>query len=189
MTIAIKHATTGEIQFVESLNGYAIPDWAQYGPGLPANWREFVGPKLVSGAWVEDAAQVEMALIAAVKLLAEQRKMEVATVGGYKKTEYAAKRAEVNAFDALGSTLTAVLAALNLIPAATRATRFAYAYADAAAFGDTIDKAIERFRTGMNASSKAATLAAAEAKGCAAIRAASTAAAKRAAFAAINWGS
>ena len=137
--------------------------------------------------YVEDPAKAQIALLAAVKAEAERRKMLVLSLGGAKKTEYADKSAEVRMFNSLAGTLNAILAALTLMTAERRAIIFPYATADAAAFGDTIDKAIARFSTGMSTSATVPTIAAAEAKACAAIKAATTVAAKRAAAAAVTW--
>lgn len=186
MTIAIKHKTTGEIQFVDSMGGYSA-DWAQLGPVLPTG----VEPNmlaLVSGAWVEDLAKLEPMLLTLVKAEAERRKMGFLSAGGAKKAEYAQKAAEVSFYDSLGGSAVTILAALNALTPAQRRTKFGYALADAAAFGEpTITPAIERFRSGMASSDKVPAIAAAEAKTCAAIKAATTAAAKRTAAAAISW--
>lgn len=138
-------------------------------------------------AWVEDAAKVEAGLLALLKAEAERRKMTFLSAGGAKKAEYAQKAAEVAFWDSLGGTVTAIVAAFNLLPASARQAKFGYALADAAAFGDTVQDAIARFRAGMTSSQKVPSIAAVEAKGCAAIKAATTAAAKRAAATAVNW--
>lgn len=137
-------------------------------------------------AWVEDVAKVEAALLAQVKAEAEQRKMLILTTGGAKKTEYADKYREVVAWDTLAGTAAQILIAFSALPSATRSLRFAYALADAAAFGDTPADAIARFKVGIGKSASIATIAAIEAKSCSRIKAASTIAAKRAA-AAITW--
>lgn len=137
--------------------------------------------------WEASAAKLDAQLITAVKAEAETRKMNVASPGGFKKTEYADKRAEVAGWESLGGSLSAIVAAFNLLPVATREVKFAYAIADAAAFGDQPKDAIARFKAGMASAAAAPRLAAAEARACAAIRAAPTSAAKRAAVAAIVW--
>ncbi|MEH3121074.1 MAG: hypothetical protein PGN16_03695 [Sphingomonas phyllosphaerae] len=184
--IAIKHGKSGEIQFVEGLRGYGT-DWAQIGPPLPAaNDPNLL--VLVSGAWVEDPVKVEAILLPSIKAEAERRKMGFLSAGGAKKAEYAQKAAEVSFYDSLGGSLTTILAALNALTAAQRRAKFGYALADAAAFGEpTITPAIERFRAGMAGSDKVPAIAAAEARACAAIKAATTAAAKRTAAAAVSW--
>lgn len=184
--IAIKHKTTGEIQFVESMGGYSA-DWAQFGPSLPASSDPGL-LMLVSNAWVEDPAKVEPILLSAIKGEAERRKMGFLSAGGAKKAEYAQKAAEVSFYDSLGGSAVTILAALNALTPAQRRAKFGYALADAAAFGEpTITPAIERFRAGMASSDKVPAIAAAEAKTCAAIKAATTAAGKRTAAAAVSW--
>lgn len=184
--IAIKHGATGEVQFVEGMGGYSS-DWSQLGPVLPSG----VDPNmlaLVSGAWVEDPVKVEPVLLTLVKAEAERRKMSFLSAGGAKKAEYAQKAAEVSFYDSLGGSVIAILAAVGALTAAQRRAKFGYALADSAAFGDpTITNAIERFRTGMASSDKVPAIAATEAKACTAIKAATTASAKRAAAAAISW--
>lgn len=184
--IAIKHSGTGEIQYVATIAGYGS-GWSQLGPVLPAG----VDPNnliLVAGAWLEDPAKVEALLTSAIKADAERRKMAYLSPGGAKKAEYAQKAAEVAFWDSLGGTTSAALTALNLLSPEVRQAKFGFALADAAAFGDTnITQAIGRFRVGMGASTKVPSIAAAEAKACAAIKAATTASAKRAAAAAIIW--
>jgi hypothetical protein len=140
-----------------------------------------------AGAFVEDVAKVEAKLLADLKADAENRKMSFLTNGGAKKAEYAAKRAEVAFWDSLAGTATAAVAALAQLSAPTKSAKFAYATADAAAFGDTIAAAIERFRAGANRCAKVPEIAAAEAKATAAIRSATTPKMKRAAAAAVTW--
>jgi hypothetical protein len=140
-----------------------------------------------TGEITEIPAAVEAQLIALIKLEAERRKMLLASPGGYKKAEYAAKEREVAAWDALGTTPDAILAAFGLLPAVQRATRFAYAMAAVDRFGGTPAAAIARFRAGITRSALIPRLAAEEEHACLAIRAATTVAAKRAAYAAVLW--
>lgn len=138
--------------------------------------------------FLEDPAKVEAVLIAQVKDAAEIKKMGFLSAGEAKKAEYAQKAAEVSFYDSLGGSVTTILAALGAMTPAQRRAKFGYALADAAAFGEpTITPAIERFRLGMASSDKVPAIAAAEAKGCTAIKAAPTASAKRAAASAIAW--
>lgn len=135
----------------------------------------------------EDLAKVRAVLLASVKSDAEQRKMTFLSAGGAKKAEYAQKAAEVSFYDSLGGSLSTILAALALLSPAQKQAKFGYATADAAANGEpTIVNAIARFRGGMEGSNKVPAIAAAEAKACAAIKAATTIAAARAA-AAVTW--
>lgn len=137
--------------------------------------------------FVENPAKVEAQLVAAIKDEAEKRKMTMATPGGMKKSEYAEKRAEVLAWKSLGATAGTILAAFNLLPLATRQTRFAHALDDSAAFGDTPADAIARFEAGMARAAPTTKISAREAKACADVRSATTVAAKRAVAAAIVW--
>lgn len=137
---------------------------------------------------VEDAGKVGARLLATVKAEAERRKMAYLSPGGAKKAEYAQKGAEVAFWDSLGGSTSAALTALGLLSPEVRQSKFGFAIADAAAFGDpNIAQAIGRFRVGMSASTKVPSIAATEAKACAAIKAAPTGSAKRAAAAAIIW--
>lgn len=136
---------------------------------------------------VEDAAAVQVDQITAVKAEAERRKMKLLSAGGAKKAEYAEKRAEVLAWDTLGGTAAAILLAFNGLSALVRQTRFAHALADSAAFGDTPADAIARFRAGITKAVTIPAICAAEAKACAAIKAASTASDKRRVAASVSW--
>lgn len=185
MMIAIRHSGTGEVQFVTSLAGHGA-GWAQVGGALPAGVPVDL-LTLSGGAWVEDPAKVRAQLLAAVKAEAEARKMAWLSAGDAKKAEYAQKAAEVAFFDSLGATVTLALAALNAMPASVKQAKFGFALADAAAFGDAVPDAVARFRAGMGASTKVPTIAAAEAKACAALKAATTVAAMRAVVTGITW--
>ena len=143
-------------------------------------------------AWVEDAAKVEAALVAQVKAAAGALKAKVNTPGVGKSKIYAAKQAEVNAFYQLGGTLqmvATILSSLTALPTAERERRFRYALAEQRLRGESsIQPAIERFAAGaVSADREVARLEAIEQGGVAAIKAATTPAAKRAAFGAINW--
>lgn len=136
---------------------------------------------------VENAAKVEARLIADIKATAEAKKMALLSSGGAKKAEYAEKRQEVISYDTLASGVGGIVATLTSITTPRRAVMFAHATADAAAHGDTIGAAIERFRAGIAKSANTPAIAAAESAACDAIRAAGTIAAKRAAAAAVKW--
>jgi hypothetical protein len=155
---------------------------------LPADFSEATFTwNATSRVMAEDLAKVRAQLLASVKGEAEQRKMTFLSAGGAKKAEYAQKAAEVAFYDSLGGSVSTILTAINLLTAAQRQAKFGYSLADAAAFGEpTIVNAIERFRAGMAGSNKVPAIAAAEAKACAAIKAATTIAAARAA-AVITW--
>ncbi len=185
--IALKHATTGEIQFVTSAVGYGS-QWQLHGPAVPdgPDTSAFV---LVAGAWVADPAKVETTLVAAVKAEAERRRMLVMSPGGAKKAVYALKQAEIEAWSALASDLVTSLAAFLALSLPTQKRRFRFAIADAAARGEPDPAAaIARFSTGAEAANlEVARIEAIEQMAVSSIKAASTAAVKRAAFAAIDW--
>lgn len=158
----------------------------------PGEWRWAGGALTAIAKAAPTIAEVEAGLIRDVKQKADALKIAATTPLPSKSAEYPAKAAEVAAWDgALGGglvgTLAQTLAAINAWPAARRAATFPYALADATAFGDTIDKAIARFRAGMNGSATIHDVAAREAVTCAEIRAAKTIATKEAAAAAAVW--
>lgn len=123
--------------------------------------------------WVADLDAVKARLVGAVKAEAERRKCALLSAGSGKAAEHAAKRAEVLAWDELGRER------VDALPPEARAFRFAQATADAAAFGDGLADAIARFRAGMVGSADTASVCAAEARTCAAIRAAGSVAGAR----------
>ncbi|WP_230771131.1 hypothetical protein [Sphingomonas sp. Leaf4] len=141
------------------------------------------------GAWVDDIAKVEADLIDGIKAEAERRRMLVLSPGGSKKSVYAMKAAEIEAWNALGSTTGAILTALGLLPASTRQRKFRFALAEAARRGEAnIAAAIQRFGAGADsANAEAARVEAIEQVAVAAVKAATTVAAKRTA-ANVNWG-
>lgn len=136
---------------------------------------------------VESTAKVEAVLIASIKVEAERRKMLVLSPGGAKKSEYAEQAAEVRFFWSLGGTVTAILGVIGLWSPERRAAVFPCATANAAEFGDTLDKAIGRFFAGMTSSSSKNAIAAREQRICAAIKAAATTSAKNAVAATATW--
>ncbi len=152
------------------------------------------------GAWVWDGtalkaaakaaetlAEAEARLIAEVKRKANAAKLAVGTPLPSKSAEYPAKAAEVASWDSLTGGLTGlVVQTLNTVKAWSQARQvatFPYALADAAAHGDTIDKAIARFRGGITTSASVYDLAGKESKICTDIRAGNTIVKKEAAAA------
>jgi len=126
--------------------------------------------------------QLEASLLDQVDDKREALMMTVMTSGGAKKTEYAEKAGEVRDYR---NTLGSILAALSTID---QRKRFPWAMAEVDQTKDTLAVVIARFEAGATASrTPAAKYAAIAQVGKRAIRTASTAAAKRAAFAAINW--
>ena len=141
-------------------------------------------------AWVESPTLVEAMLISAVKATNAGLVQTLYSVGYGKQKKYSRKQQEVSDWHALSSTVqtvTGLLALFNALPALTQKQKFRFAINDAAVRGDTIDKAIARFEAGINVEDQVASWEAIELKACADIKAASTAAAKRAVYAAIVW--
>jgi hypothetical protein len=142
-------------------------------------------------AFAEDPAKVEALLVPQVKAEAERRRMLLYTPNRGKMKIYERQDREVDSWYALGAAgalATTLLAAFNLLPAAVRSRKFRAAITNAAAMGDTVDKAIARFEAGIAANDQLVlNLEAIEQRAVKNIKAAATAAAKRAAFAAIDW--
>jgi len=136
---------------------------------------------------MEDAEKVATKLLAIVKAEAEQRKMTLLTPGAAKKTEYAEQAAEVRLFWSLGDTAAAVMNTIALWEESRCMAVFPCAMANAAQFGDTMDKAIERFAVGIGRSASKETIAAKEQRICVDIKAAPTFYDKRAIFARRAW--
>ena len=133
--------------------------------------------------------ELEVDLIDAVKTEAERRRMLVMSPGGSKKTVYSLKQSEVDAWNELGSTLATALTAFLGLSVVKQKRKFRFAMAEAAARGEANPAAaIARFVLGSDiANLEAARIEAIEQVSVTAIKAATTAAAKRAAYAAINW--
>lgn len=128
-------------------------------------------------------------LIARVKQTAEEWRMRYMSPGGAKKAVYSMKQAEVEAFNALGTTLAGRLAALLNLPATARGRRFRYALAEAALRSEPdISKTIERFAAGADASNAgSARVEAVEQVAVANLQAAKTLGEMRAIYAAVKW--
>ncbi len=135
---------------------------------------------------VDDLAKVKATTIQRLKDEAEQLKMRSLSPGGAKKEEYAANKAEVRDADQLGGALLTTISTLKLVTGGLEA-RFPQATANAAAFGDTIPDALNRFRGGIARAAPCPKISAAEAKVCADIRGASTRAAHDAVLAKFKW--
>jgi len=182
--IAVFDAVTGKIAFLGP-KGMTLRA-GQSSVALPAGFT----PEI----WIWDATKRMMVeslpklkdyLVTAIKADAETKKMALLSAGGAKKAEYAEKRQEVISYDALATGVGGVVAQLTSLSTARRKTMLAHADADAAAHGDTVAAAIERFRGGISRSSTTPLIAAAEAAACDAIRAATTIAAARAVV--VKW--
>ena len=130
-----------------------------------------------------DLATVEQRLIAKLKAEAERRKMLAFSSGFSKSQEYVQKGKEVVASAALTA------AVLNALTAASAAAQYPMAQAERTLTGEALATILARYRSGKAASdAELARLSAIEWKAAQAIRAATTAAAKQAAYAAIVWG-
>lgn len=137
-----------------------------------------------TGEWEQDAAKVSDQLIASLKAAAEQARMGYLSPGGAKKAVYAMKQAEVEAWHGLATGLLTSLAAFLALPSATRQRRFRFAMAEASMRGEPNPAAaIARFIAGADTANIAvARIEAAEQTGTDQIKAATTIAAKRAAY-------
>lgn len=121
-------------------------------------------------------------LLAKVKAEAERRKMLAFTNGFGKSQEYLQKGKEAT------NSATVLATVLNAITAANAATQYPMAHAERMLTGETLSAVLARYRAGKTTSdAELARLSAIEWKAVQAIKAASTAAAKQAAFTAINW--
>ena len=141
---------------------------------------------------VESAAKVEAMLVAAINDERETRQMAAMTTGGAKKAVYAMQQAEVLAWAGLGSvgaSTTQLVAAFNLLPLTARKQKFYFAILSAEKRGEpNIAAAIARFSSGAASSNYEVARIEAIARACIdAVKAATTAATKRAAAAAIDW--
>ncbi len=133
-------------------------------------------------AWVEDLAKIEANLLPLVDVQREAMQMTVLTPGGAKKYVYNRKAAE--AIQASGI----VASLLNGLTLVDKKKKYPFAYAESALTGDTLSTVLGRFEAGMNVSAiENARIEAVAQKAKRDIKTATTAAGKRAAYAAINW--
>ncbi len=133
-------------------------------------------------AWVEDLAKIEATLLPLVDVQREAMQMTVLTPGGAKKYVYNRKAAE--AIQASGI----VASLLNGLTLVDKKKKYPFAYAESALTGDTLSAVLARFEAGMNVSAiENARIEAVAQKAKRDIKTATTAAGKRAAYAAINW--
>lgn len=138
---------------------------------LPANYYD-----------AQDLAQAEAELLAAVDRQRERMRAAVMTQGVGQSYAYAQKANEVYDYRNIVGSLLATLT----VP--QRTARYPFAMAEVTATGDTLATVIARFEAGMASSrSRIAAVEAAAVKAKRAIRAASTATTKRAAYQATTW--
>jgi hypothetical protein len=125
---------------------------------------------------------VQAGLVAQVKTDAERRKMAAFSNGFGKSQEYVQKGKEAAASAGL------LASVLNALTAASAAAQYPMANAERIMTGDTLANVLASYRAGKAASdAELARLSAIERKSVLAIKAATSAAAKQAAYAAINW--
>ncbi len=138
---------------------------------------------------VQSLQEAETSLVDQVKVEGERRRMLVMSPGGSKKTVYSMKQSEVDAWNELGSTLATALTAFLALSVTKQKRRFRFALIEAAIRGEANPaSAIARFAAGSDSANvEAARIEAIEQAAVTAIKAATTIAGKRAAYAAINW--
>ncbi len=138
---------------------------------------------------IQTPAEVETTLVDQAKLEGERRRMLVMSPGGSKKTVYSLKQSEVDSWNDLGSTAATALTAFLGLSLIKQKRKFRFAMAEATIRGEANPAAaIVRFAAGSDAANaEAARIEAIEQAGVTAIKTATTIAAKRAAYAAINW--
>ena len=148
---------------------------------------------------VEDVAKVEASLIAKVKMTNASMVSSAYTTTFGKQKKYSRKQQEVLDFrgltpvttplsSALTSSLAPLLPAFSSLTVAAQQKKFRFAMAQAALRGVTVDVIIDEFERAIEATeARVAAWEAVEQEGVRAIKAAATAAAKRAAYKAITW--
>lgn len=151
-------------------------------------------------AWVEDAAKVEAMLVGQVKAADEALVKGLYSQNYGKQKKYSRKQQEVLDFrtlngalglpvvNALTATLSLFLPGFNALTASQQKKKFRFSMAQATKRGVSIDVIIGEMEGRLDTvEDQVASWEAIELEAIRAIKAAPTAAAKRAAFAAINW--
>ncbi|MGF7152608.1 hypothetical protein [Novosphingobium gossypii] len=129
-----------------------------------------------------DLTIIDTRLAGSVKREAERRKMQTFSAGNAKAQEYVQKGKEA----AASATLTA--AVLNALSVTNAAAQYPMAHAERTITGETLSAVLARYRASKAASdAELARLSAIEWKAVQTIKAATTPAAKQAAFSSINW--
>lgn len=163
-------------------DGYA---YAEYDPTTDPRGFRVASGKVVKDSFVtpvETIEQLQTRLLAAVDAEREKLQMTVLTDGGAKKYVYNRKATE--AID--GRTIAASL--LNGLGLSDKKKRFPVATMESILTGETLTAVLSRYDNGMNTSaSENARIEAVAQKAKRDIRTAATIAAKRAAYAAVNW--
>jgi len=163
-------------------DGYA---YAEYDPTTDPRGFRVASGKVVKDSLVvpvETIEQLQARLLAAVDAEREKLQMTVLTDGGAKKYVY--NRKAMEAIDA--RTIAASL--LNGLGLSDKKKRFPFATTESMLTGELLTTVLARYDVGMNTSaSENARIEAVAQKAKRDIRAAATIAAKRAAYAGINW--
>lgn len=163
-------------------DGYA---YAEYDPTTDPRGFRVASGKVVKDSLVvpvETIEQLQARLLAAVDAEREKLQMTVLTDGGAKKYVY--NRKAMEAIDA--RTIAASL--LNGLSLSDKKKRFPFATTESMLTGELLTTVLARYDVGMNTSaSENARIEAVAQKAKRDIRAAATIAAKRAAYAGINW--
>lgn len=189
MPAAVVNASGLVTQILDNCNAQAIKDNTPKGSqAVPCDSTVAPGYTWTAAGGFKAAvstltpALVEADLLAQVDSLRESYQMTLLTSGGAKKMIYNSKQGEATDYAGLGA---AAVAALNL---ATRAARFPYATLESKLSGDTLAVVIARWQT-----AQAVNLAEVQRVEAIAItakrriKAATTVAAKQAAYTAIDW--
>ncbi|MBB3691446.1 hypothetical protein [Sphingomonas sp. BK580] len=154
----------------------------------------------IAPAWVEDLATVEASLMALVKATNEANVRAIYSTNFGKQKKYSRKQQEVLDFrslsgalgmpvtNALTATLSSFLPGFATLSAAQQKRKFRFSMAQAKLRGVTIDVIIGEIEARLDTvEDQIAAWEAIELEAIRAIKAATTAAAKRAAYAAIDW--
>jgi len=163
-------------------DGYA---YAEYDPTTDPRGFRVASGKVVKDSLVvpvETIEQLQARLLAAVDAEREKLQMTVLTDGGAKKYVY--NRKAMEAIDAR----TIAASVLNGLGLSDKKKRFPFATTESMLTGELLTTVLARYDVGMNTSaSENARIEAVAQKAKRDIRAAATIAAKRAAYAGINW--
>lgn len=131
---------------------------------------------------VEDPAKVQTMLVTKIKTTAATKKMAAMSPGTSKTEEYRQKGVEIAASAALTASI------LNTLTAANALAQYPAAYAESQLSGDPLATVLARFKQGATSSNPEINrLSAIEQVYVRRVKAAVTAADKRAAFNSINW--
>lgn len=189
MNKAIYDTTTNRV--VGTRSGNTLPPlegtfaYVDYSPALTPDPRGLLVSKgmiLLNSLAEQTLQEMEADLLDLIDDTREAAQMKVLSSGGAKKLIYMAKTNEYQDYFKVGA---AVIAALNL---QTQQIRFPYAFSEMALTGDTLAVVMARWGTAQaKATNETQRIEAIAVTGKRLVRAATTKAAKKAAFDAINW--